>query len=126
MLDKYQGITRVCFKGQPIFERARQTAFETFLNKDRDSLLQSSKVSMSEILAIYTDNILRKGGMKAVLDSGANEEEDYLKQIVQLFTHLVDKDLFIEVYRSYLAKRLLNEKSHSIELEKSMISFIKL
>jgi hypothetical protein len=45
---------------------------------------------------------------------------------VQLFTHLVDKDLFIEVYRSYLAKRILNEKSQSMDLEKSMISFIKM
>jgi hypothetical protein len=34
--------------------------------------------------------------------------------------------LFIEVFRSYLAKRLLNEKSQSIDLEKQMISFIKM
>jgi hypothetical protein len=80
---------------------------------------------MSEALAIYTDNILRKGGLKGIQESGQNEEE-YLKQIVQLFTHLVDKDLFIEVYRSYLAKRLLNEKYQSIEQEKSMITFVKL
>lgn len=79
---------------------------------------------MSEIIAIYTDSVLRKGGLKAIQE-GKNEEE-YLRQIVQLFTHLVDKDLFIEVYRSYLAKRLLNEKSQSIELEKAMISFIKM
>ncbi len=46
--------------------------------------------------------------------------------MVSLFTHLVDKDLFIEVYRNFLAKRLLNDKSASLELEKSMISHIKL
>jgi len=79
---------------------------------------------MSEILAVYTDNILRKGGMKSLTESG--KEEEHLKMIVSLFTHLVDKDLFVEVYRSYLGKRLLNEKSQSIELERSMISFIKL
>jgi cullin 3 len=78
---------------------------------------------MSEVIAIYTDTILRKGGMKSLPEA---QYEDYLKQIVQLFNHLVDKDLFIEVFRSYLAKRLLNEKSQSIELERSMISFIKL
>lgn len=43
-----------------------------------------------------------------------------------LFTHLIDKDLFIEVYRSYLAKRLLNDKSASKDLEKTMISHIKM
>ena len=79
---------------------------------------------MGEVLAVYTDNIFRKGGMKAVQERGT--EEEYLKQIIALFTHLVDKDLFIEVYRSYLAKRLLNEKSQSLDLERSMISYIKM
>lgn len=113
MNEKYQSMVRNCFKGQVIFERARHTAFEAVLNKDREN---DSKMSMSEILAVYTDAILRKGGMKAV--SEKMNEEEYLKQIVQLFTHLVDKDLFIEVFRSYLAKRILSEKSQSIELER--------
>lgn len=39
---------------------------------------------------------------------------------------MIDKDLFIEVYRSYLAKRLLNDKSASKDLEKTMISFLKM
>ena len=125
MLDKYQGMVRNCFRGSPVLERARQTAFETFLNKDRDEALKNQKASISEVIAIYTDTVLRKGGLKLVVEAGANEEE-YLRQLVQLFTHLVDKDLFIEVYRSYLAKRLLNEKSQSVEQERQMISFIKL
>lgn len=99
-------MVKTCFQGQTVFERARQTAFETFLNRGQG---EKDKLSMSEVLAVYTDNILRKGGMKN-LKEGVQEEE-YLKQIVHLFTHLVEKDLFIEVYRSYLAKRLLNEKS---------------
>jgi Cullin family len=45
---------------------------------------------------------------------------------VHLFTHLIDKDLFIEVFRSYLAKRLLNEKSQNMDHEKAMISHIKI
>ena len=77
---------------------------------------------MSEVLAVYTDIILRKGGMKIE----ESKQEEYLEKVVKLFTHLIDKDIFIEVYRSYLAKRLLIEKSQSIELEKSMISFIKM
>lgn len=63
---------------------------------------------MSEILAVYTDIILRKGGMKNVEEA---KQEEYLEKIVKLFTHLIDKDIFVEVYRSYLAKRLLIEKS---------------
>jgi hypothetical protein len=79
---------------------------------------------MAEILAVYTDNTLRKGGMKSLSES--NKEEEHLKQVVSLFTHLVDKDLFIEVYRSYLGKRLLNEKYQSMDLERTMISLIKM
>ena len=105
MLEKYKGIVKTCFNNNSFFERSRHSAFEDFLNKD-DASGTFEKVTMGEILAIYTDTILRKGGMKAIQE--ANQEEDYLKQIVQLFTHLVGKDLFIEVYRSYLAKRLLN------------------
>jgi hypothetical protein len=78
MLDRYQAMVRNCFKGHPSLERARQNAFETFLNKDRDECLKSSKASMSEIMAIYTDNLLRKGGMKAVVEASINEEE-YLR-----------------------------------------------
>ena len=46
-----------CFQNNATFERSRQTSF---LNKDRES----SKTNMGEVLAIYTDSILRKGGMK--------------------------------------------------------------
>lgn len=107
-----------CFQNYPYFERSRHTSFEFFMNKERDT----GKISMSELLAIYSDTILRRGGMKIE----ESKQEEHLEKIVKLFTHLIDKDLFIEVYRSYLAKRLLNEKSQSIDLEKAMISLIKL
>ena len=121
MIEKYQNMVKTCFQGNTIFDRARSNAFEAFLNEDETN---SERLSMGEVLAVYTDNIFRKGGMKAVQERGT--EEEYLKQIIALFTHLVDKDLFIEVYRSYLAKRLLNEKSQSLDLERSMISYIKM
>jgi hypothetical protein len=72
---------------------------------------------MAELLAAYTDKILRKGGNKQILGTGSgnggNDQmfDELLGKIVQVFTHLIDKDVFIEVFRSYLAKRLLNEKS---------------
>jgi tRNA U34 5-methylaminomethyl-2-thiouridine-forming methyltransferase MnmC len=62
MLEKFQNMVRTCFKGNSYFERQRQAAFEGFLSKE--GALEKDKVSMSEILAIYTDIILRKGGMK--------------------------------------------------------------
>ena len=49
-----------------------------------------------------------------------------IKKIVTLFTHLTDKDVFIDVYRNLLARRLLNEKFESLDLEKLIITQIKL
>ena len=39
--------------------------------------------------------------------------EQYLEKTVQLFSYLTDKDLFAEIYRNQLAKRLLNQRSAS-------------
>jgi hypothetical protein len=60
LLEKFIYMVKNCFNNNALFERARQTSFETFLNKDRET----GKVNMGEVLAIYTDGILRKGGMK--------------------------------------------------------------
>jgi hypothetical protein len=87
------------------------------LNRDNDK-----KLTLAEILGVYTDNVLRTGGMKMA----EGKDEEHLEKIVQLFTHLIDKDLFIEVFRSYLSKRLLNDKSQSIDLERTIIAFVKI
>lgn len=42
-----------------------------------------------------------------------------------LFQHLEDKDMFIEVYKNGLARRLLNDKA-ALEFEKSFIGKIKM
>jgi hypothetical protein len=77
MNEKYQSMVKLCFGGDSLFERSRHSAFEQFLN---NLVNTGDKVSMSEVLAIYTDGILRKGGMKAVQE--VTNEEEYLKQIV--------------------------------------------
>ena len=45
--------------------------------------------------------------------------------IVTLFEFLAEKDCFGDIYRLQLSKRLLNSKSFSDDLEKSMISKLK-
>lgn len=54
------------------------------------------KFTLSELLAIYTDKLLRKGGVK-VIDTNF---EDFIDQVVSLFQYMIDKDLFLEVYRN--------------------------
>lgn len=49
-----------------------------------------------------------------------------ISQTVQLFAYLTDKDLFAEIYRNQLAKRLLNQKSASDDMERVMIGKLKM
>jgi hypothetical protein len=120
LLDKYVLMVKQCFNSDVVFERARQVAFETFLNRDRG---ETGRVTMAEMLATYTDTVLRKGGGFKIQE---DKFDEFIEKIVHLFTHLIDKDLFVEVFRSYLAKRLLNEKSLSHDNERTMISHIKM
>ncbi len=69
---------------------------------------------MAELLASHVDKIFRKGGsrdLKGTLD-------ETLEQQVALFTFLIDKDLYLEVYRNQLARRLLQDKCEDLEAEK--------
>jgi len=51
---------------------------------------------------------------------------ELLDNICRLFNFLEEKDLFIEVYRNLLARRLLTDKSEDIEMEKQLITNLKL
>ena len=76
---------------------------------------------MAEMLANYADKVLRKGGMKGE----RKLVEDQLENLTHLFTYLYDKDLFLLVYRNQLARRLLQEVYEDFELEKQVITRLK-
>ena len=84
--------------------------------------LDVGKHSMAEILATYTDKVLSKGGNK---ESGLTVEE-VMEQQVKLFTFLIDKDLYIEVYHNNMARRMLQDRSEDAEAEKQMITKLKI
>ena len=72
-------------------------------------------------MSTFCDRILKVGGEKL----SESQVEENLDKIVQLFSYLTDKDLFAEIYRNQLAKRLLNQRSRSEDAEKLMISKLK-
>jgi cullin 1 len=65
--------------------------------------------------------MLKSGGEKL----SKAEVEQSLDRIVQVFSFLTDKDLFAEIYRNQLAKRLLNQRSASNNAEKVLIAKLK-
>ena len=81
------------------------------------------KHNQSQLLAQFTDKKLRKGGSK-----GENHTDliALFDAVVQLFSYLDEKDLFLECFRNLLARRLLTDRSEDLELEKTMITNLKL
>ena len=114
-LSQFESINRNCFCNSTLFRGAIRDAFEVFLNRD------ILNVSIAEILAVHTDKLLIKGNKMSEEDI-----EVEMDDIVKLFSFLIDKDYFVDTYKVKLARRLLNDKIQSIELEKSMITKIKM
>ncbi|GMH80749.1 hypothetical protein TL16_g08679, partial [Triparma laevis f. inornata] len=112
---KYVDLIKAHLSNHPLFQQALKDAFATIMNNDVGS------TTNAELISTYCDRLLKAGGEKL----SEAEIEHYLDSIVELFTYLRDKDYFGEVFRNQLAKRLLNQKSASDDLEKSMISKLK-
>ena len=106
-----------CFPSDIYFRQAFREALEKALN-------QKMKVTPAEYIASFTDGLLKKAGGSEKLTE--NEKEFYLERVIGLFSCVSDKDLFLDIYRHQLAKRLLQDKSESNDAEKEMISRLKL
>jgi cullin 3 len=78
---------------------------------------------VARLLVLHLDDGLKTGFKNSTLNVGPDVEIDYA---VSLFRYLTNKDVFESFYRIQLAKRLLGGKSHSDDLELSVISKIKL
>ena len=96
--DKYLGVVRGEFAGHALFQKALKDAFVDTINKN------TGHFTNAELMSSYCDRILKSGGGEKLSEA---EVETKLDKIVQLFSYLTEKDLFAEIYRNQLAKRLL-------------------
>eukprot|EP00892_Ulva_mutabilis_P006063 jgi/Ulvmu1/3829/UM018_0041.1 len=102
------------FRQDASFADAVREAFEKFMN------MRENKPG--ELLAKYLDGKLRTGTRKGGTEAGFEAELD---QALFLFRYLQAKDVFEAFYKKDFAKRLLMDKSSSIDMEKSMIAKLK-
>nr|GEU89074.1 cullin-1 isoform X1 [Tanacetum cinerariifolium] len=114
--DKYLAYVNGCFMNHTLFHKALKEAFEVFCNK---AICGSYS---AELLATFSDNILKKGGSEKLSDEAI---EDTLEKVVKLLAYISDKDLFVEFYRKKLARRLLFDKSANVEHERSILTKLK-
>jgi cullin 3 len=110
---KYDGIWAEAFKRDPNMEKALEYSFQEFINANPRS---------SEHLSLYLDEYLKKGA-KGKTDS---EVDANLDKGILLLQYIQDKDHFENYYKKHLSKRLLQKKSASMDIERQMISKMKM
>lgn len=114
--DKYLAVVGNEFASNSLFQKALKEAFVEFVNRDK------GKHPNAELMSSFCDRILKSGGERL----SDEDVETYLEKTVQLFSYLTDKDLFAEIYRNQLSRRLLNQRSASDDHERLMIGKLKL
>ncbi|KAE8444503.1 hypothetical protein EG329_000487 [Mollisiaceae sp. DMI_Dod_QoI] len=116
---QYQGLVKQAFKDEPEFTRSLDNACREFVN--RNQVCKSGSNKSPELLAKYTDALLKKSA------TGAEESdlENTLTQIMTVFKYIEDKDVFQKFYSRMLARRLVHTSSSSDDAETSMISKLK-
>lgn len=117
--SKYRSMVDLAFDGESEFVRSLDNACREFVN--RNALCSTSSNKSPELLARYTDSLLKKGA-KSPEES---ELEELLVQIMTVFKYIEDKDVFQKFYSRMLAKRLVHVSSVSDDAETSMISKLK-
>lgn len=111
--DKYEKILVKCYGNNTGLRASVESSFSQFVN-------QVPKVS--EYLSLFIDDNLKKS-LKGKSDI---EIEEALDKSVVLFRFISEKDVFETYYKAHFAKRLLNGKSLSDDIERSMIAKLKM
>ncbi|EGS22030.1 ubiquitin-protein ligase-like protein [Thermochaetoides thermophila DSM 1495] len=116
---QYSGLVKRAFNDEPEFTRSLDNACREFVN--RNEVCKAGSNKSPELLAKYTDVLLRKSGT-GVEDA---ELESTLAQVMTVFKYIEDKDVFQKFYSRMLARRLVHSNSSSDDAEMSMISKLK-
>lgn len=111
--DRMDVVVNECFQANEKFHNSLKEAFENFIN------IRPNKPA--ELIAKFVDSKLKAGNKK----STEEELEKLLDKIMVLFRFIHGKDVFEAFYKKDLAKRLLVDKSASIDAEKSMLCKLK-
>ncbi|KAL3418371.1 cullin family protein [Phlyctema vagabunda] len=116
---QYQSLVAKAFRDEPEFTRSLDNACKEFVN--RNAVCKESTSKSPELLAKYSDSLLKKS-------AGGAEDADTektLEKLMIVFKYIEDKDVFQKFYGKFLARRLVNTNSSSDDAETSMISKLK-
>jgi cullin 3 len=111
--DKFDSMWKKCMNEDLILQTALTKSFSDFINEFP---------RCSEYVSLFIDNNL-KGGIKGKTEA---EIDAVLDKATTLLRYIQDKDMFERYYKKHLARRLLHGKSESADVERQMISRMKL
>lgn len=111
--DKYDHLWEKSFVSDPIIQPALTKSFTESIN---------SFPRCSEFISLFIDDNMKKG----IKDKTETEIDGVLEKAITLLRYIQDKDMFERYYKKHLCKRLLMRKSVSIDIEKQMVSRMKI
>ena len=111
--DKFYKTWETSFNKDRALEKGLEHSFQEFINTNHRS---------SEHLSLFLDEYLKKG-VKGKTDL---EIDQLLDNGITLLQYISDKDLFETYYKKHLSKRLLMKRSASMDVERQMISKMKM
>lgn len=114
--EKVQAIVTREFQCNSRFQVAQKLAFEVFVNKNPSN----TKTTNIEALSAFFDRLLQ--GKEKLSET---QLEEKLKQAIDLFSYVSEKDTFQNLYSLALSKRLLSSRSVSMDCEKAALSLLK-
>jgi cullin 3 len=113
--DKFDKFWKESCESDGLLQQALTRSFADFINS-------SSFPRSSEYISLFIDENMKKG-IKGKTES---EIDAVLEKAIILLRYVQDKDLFERYYKKHLCRRLLMNKSISNEVEKQMISKMKI
>lgn len=111
--DRFDGIWKQAFEQDQTLQIA--------LNRSMTEIINAFNRG-SEYISLFIDENMKKG----IRNKTQAEIDQTLEKAILLLRYLQDKDLFENYYKKHLCKRLLLNKSQSLEVEKQMISRMKI
>jgi cullin 3 len=113
--DKYDAIWTDSFRSDQAMQTSLTRSFADFINSTTFS-------RGSEYISLFIDDNMKKG----IKDKTEEEVDQVLDKAITLLRYVQDKDMFELYYKKHLSRRLLMNKSISIDVEKQMISRMKI
>lgn len=110
--EKFDTILTNAFQKDVNIQTCIESAFSEFLNKNP---------KVSEYLSLFIDSNIKKSSKNKTEE----ECEVILDKAVVVFRYVKDKDMFEKYYKNHLTRRLLQQKSMSVDIERLMISKLR-